>query len=145
MTTDRDTAGAADRFREAVGNRDVAAMIDTMSPDVELHSPTTLRPVTGRERVRAVFHILNDLFEDFEYVRFFDGDLAVEDTEIVSTHALMFRCRIGEEQIEGVDVLDIDRSDQIVRFTVLVRPMSGLHRLADSIAERMRVSGPPQR
>lgn len=145
MTTDRDTAGAADRFREAVGNRDVAAMIDTMSPDVELHSPTTLGPVTGRERVRAVFHILNDLFEDFEYVRFFDGDLAVEDTEIVSTHALMFRCRIGEEQIEGVDVLDIDRSDQIVRFTVLVRPMSGLHRLADSIAARMRVSGPPQR
>lgn len=145
MTTDRDTAGAADRFREAVGNRDVAAMIDTMSPDVELHSPTTLQPVTGRERVRAVFHILNDLFEDFEYVRFFDGDLAVEDTEIVSTHALMFRCRIGEEQIEGVDVLDIDRSDQIVRFTVLVRPMSGLHRLADSIAARMRVSGPPQR
>jgi ketosteroid isomerase-like protein len=56
VTTDRDTACAADRFRDAVGNRDVAAMIDTMSPDVELHSPTTMRPVTGRERVRAVFH-----------------------------------------------------------------------------------------
>ena len=57
----------------------------------------------------------------------------------------MFRCRIGEEQIEGVDVLDIDRSDHVARFTVLIRPMSGLHALADSIAERMRASTQPAR
>jgi hypothetical protein len=52
----------------------------------------------------------------------------------------MFRCRIGEERLEGVHVLDIDRSDHIARFTVLIRPMSSLHILADSIAERMRAS-----
>jgi SnoaL-like domain len=135
-----DARNAAERFRDAVGRRDVAAMIDTMAPEIELHSPTVLRPVTGRERVRVVFHILTDLFEDFEYVRWFEGTLVAADPEIVSTHALMFRCRIGEEQIEGVDVLDIDGSDHIARFTVLIRPMSGLHTLADSIAERMRAS-----
>jgi hypothetical protein len=113
-----------------------------MSPEIELHSPTMLRPVTGRERVRVVFHILTDLFEDFEYVRWFDGTLVTADSEITSTHALMFRCRLGEEQIEGIDVLDIDRSDHIARFTVLIRPMSGLQTLADSIAERMRASTP---
>jgi SnoaL-like domain len=133
---------AAQRFRDAVGRRDVAAMIDTLAPDVELHSPTTLRPVIGRERVRVVFHILTALFEDFEYVRFFDGELVSADADIVSTHALMFRCRIGDEQIEGIDVLDVDRSDHISRFTVLIRPMSGLQRLADSIAERMRMGAP---
>jgi hypothetical protein len=135
-----DAPNAAERFRDAVGRRDVAAMIDTMAPEIELHSPTVLRPVTGRERVRVVFHILMDLFEDFEYVRWLDGTLVTADPEIVSTHALMFRCRIGEEQIEGIDVLDIDGSDQIARFTVLIRPMSGLRALADSIAERMRAS-----
>ncbi len=113
-------------------------MIDAMAPDIELHSPTMLPPVVGRERVRAVFHILTELFEDFEYVRFFTGELAAADEATVSTHALMFRCRVGDERIEGVDVLDIDRSDQIARFTVLIRPMSGLRALADSIAERMR-------
>ena len=102
-----------------------------------------MRPVVGRERVRAVFHILTELFEDFEYVRTFDGDMVTADATIASTRALMFRCRIGEEQIEGIDVLDIDHSDQIARFTVLVRPMSGLRKLANSIAERMRTSGPP--
>ena len=54
----------------------------------------------------------------------------------------MFHCRIGDERIEGIDVLDIDRSDQIARFRVLVRPMSGLHKLAESIAERMRGNSP---
>jgi hypothetical protein len=134
--------GVARRFRDAVGRRDVAAMIDTMAPDVVLHSPTMLRPVTGRERVRAVFHILAELFEDFEYVRTFDGELVTSEPGVVSTHALMFRCRIGDEQIEGIDVLDINETDQIVVFTVLIRPMSGLHRLTDAIAERLRANAP---
>jgi hypothetical protein len=135
--------GAAQRFRDAVGRRDVTGMIDTMAPEVVLHSPTMLRPVAGRERVRAVFQILAELFEDFEYVRTFDGEMVTAEPGVVSTHALMFRCRIGDEQIEGMDVLDISDSDQIVVLTVLMRPMSGLHRLADSIAERMRANAPP--
>jgi hypothetical protein len=138
-----DGPNAVDRFRDAVDRRDVAAMIDAMAPDIELNSPTVMRPVVGRERVRAVFHILTELFEDFEYVRTFDGEMVTADAAIASTRALMFRCRIGDEQIQGIDVFDIDRSDQIARFTVLVRPMSGLRKLADSIAERMRASGPP--
>ena len=137
-----DGPNAAERFRDAVDGRDVAAMVDAMAPGIELNSPTVMRPVVGRERVRAVFHILTELFEDFEYVRTFDGDMVTADATIASTRALMFRCRIGDEQIEGIDVLDIDHSDQIARFTVLVRPMSGLRKLADSIAERMRASGP---
>jgi hypothetical protein len=137
-----DGPNAAERFRDAVDGRDVAAMVDAMAPGIELNSPTVTRPVVGRERVRAVFHILTELFEDFEYVRTFDGDMVTADATIASTRALMFRCRIGDEQIEGIDVLDIDHSDQIARFTVLVRPMSGLRKLADSIAERMRASGP---
>jgi|ERR1039458_3838421 hypothetical protein len=137
-----DGPNAVDRLRDAVTRRDVAAMVDAMAPDIELNSPTVMRPVAGRERVRPVFHILTELFEDFEYGRTFDGEMVTADATIASTHALMFRCRIGDEQIEGIDVLDIDRSDQIARFTVLVRPMSGLHKLADSIAERMRASMP---
>ena len=50
----------------------------------------------------------------------------------------MFRCRIGDERMEGIDILDVDSSDRIARFTVLIRPLSALHVLADSIAERLR-------
>jgi len=135
---------AAERFRNAVASRDVAGMIDAMAPDIELHSPTMLPPVKGRDRVHRVFLILAELFEDFEYVRTFDGGLVSADPGIVSSHALMFRCHIGDEEIEGVDVLDIDHSDHIARFIVLIRPMSGLQTLADSIRQRMtRGATPP--
>ena len=134
---------AAQRFRDAVAGRDVAGMIDAMAPDIELHSPTMLPPVKGRDRVHRVFLVLAELFEDFEYVRTFDGGLVSADPEIVSSHALMFRCHIGDELIEGVDVLDLDRSDHIARFIVLIRPMSGLQKLADSIRQRMTNSVPP--
>ncbi len=133
-----DHDSAATRFRDAVARRDVTAMIETMALNIELHSPTMLRPVIGRDRVRAVFEILVDLFEDFEYVRLFEGELVATDAAIASTHALMFRCRIGDERMEGIDILDVDSSDRIARFTVLIRPLSALHVLADSIAERLR-------
>lgn len=133
-----DHDSAATRFRDAVASRDVTAMIETMALNIELHSPTMLRPVIGRDRVRAVFEILVDLFEDFEYVRLFEGELVATDAAIASTHALMFRCRIGDERMEGIDILDVDSSDRIARFTVLIRPLSALHVLADSIAERLR-------
>lgn len=133
-----DHDSAATRFRDAVARRDVTAMIETMALNIELHSPTMLRPVIGRDRVRAVFEILVDLFEDFEYVRLFEGELVATDAAIASTHALMFRCRIGVERMEGIDILDVDSSDRIARFTVLIRPLSALHVLADSIAERLR-------
>lgn len=133
-----DHDSAATRFRDAVARRDVTAMIETMALNIELHSPTMLRPVIGRDRVRAVFEILVDLFEDFEYVRLFEGELVATEAAIASTHALMFRCRIGAERMEGIDILDVDSSDRIARFTVLIRPLSALHVLADSIAERLR-------
>lgn len=133
-----DHDSAATRFRDAVARRDVTAMIETMALNIELHSPTMLRPVIGRDRVRAVFEILVDLFEDFEYVRLFEGELVATEAAIASTHALMFRCRIGDERMEGIDILDVDSSDRIARFTVLIRPLSALHVLADSIAERLR-------
>ena len=40
--------------------------------------------------------------------------------------------------MEGIDILDVDSSDRIARFTVLIRPLSALHVLANSIAERLR-------
>jgi hypothetical protein len=131
---------AAERFRAAVERRDVTSMIDAMALDVELHSPTVLGPVRGREMVRRVFLVLVDLFQDFEYTRVFDGRPAPGEPGSASSHALMFRCRIDEETIEGIDVLELDATDQIARFTVLIRPMSGLRTLAEAIPERLRAA-----
>jgi hypothetical protein len=138
---------AADRFREAVDRLDVDGMAGSLAADVRLHSPTLWAPVEGRERARMIFGILVELFEDFEYTRVLAAGEAAEQAGVASTHALVFRCRVGTETIEGVDVLDVDDHDEIAVFTVFVRPLAGLQALSEAIAARMaaarRPSGPP--
>jgi hypothetical protein len=130
-------ADAADRFRAAVAQRDVDAMLATFAPEAELNSPTMPQPVVGLDRLRAVFVVLADIFEDFEYTRFLEGTEACPSPGVASVRALMFRCRVSGEEINGVDVIDIDGSDRIVRFTVLIRPLAGLRALGEAIVRRL--------
>lgn len=134
---------AADRFREAAGRLDADGMAGTLAADVRLHSPTLLAPVEGRERARMIFGILVELFEDFAYTRVLAGDAGEEGSGIASTHVLVFRCRVGTEPIEGIDVLDVDEHDEIVALTVFIRPLSGLQALSAAIAARMAAARPP--
>jgi hypothetical protein len=39
----------------------------------------------------------------------------------------------------------VNEADRIARFTVLIRPISGLYKLAESIAHRMREGSPARR
>jgi hypothetical protein len=127
---------AADRFRRAVEAHDIDAVLDTFAPDVRLFSPTTLPPIEGRDRLRPVFGVLSQLFEDFEYTRVLRGGPVGGRENGASSHALVFRCRIGQEQIEGVDVLDLDEDDRIATLTVLIRPLAGLQALTNAMAAR---------
>jgi hypothetical protein len=65
------------------------------------------------------------VFEDFRYVDVFDeGDRAV----------LLFEARVGDRELQGIDLLRFDDEGRIVDFTVMIRPLSGLH----ALVERMR-------
>jgi hypothetical protein len=132
---------AVARFRDAVAAGDADAIAATLAPDVRLHTPTRWRPIEGRDRARALFGILVDLFEDFGYTHVFAAAPLDADTGIASTHALAFRCRVGDETIEGIDLIDVDHDDQIAVFKVYVRPLAGLQALAAAVSARF--TGPP--
>jgi hypothetical protein len=132
---------AADRFRTAAEQRDTEAMAAALAPGVVLRSPTSWPAVEGRDRARMMFGVLERLFEDFEYTHVLEGAPAGEKQGITSSHVLAFRCRVGGETIEGVDLLDLDDNDEIAVFTVFVRPLPGLQALADAIAMRLAGGG----
>jgi hypothetical protein len=134
---------AAERFRDAVDRRDVDGMAGALAAEVSLHSPTLWAPVEGRDRARMIFGILVELFEDFEYTRALTDAGPDSAAGIASTHILVFRCRVGTEEIEGVDVLDVDEHDEVVALTVFIRPLSGLQALSAAIAARMAAARPP--
>jgi hypothetical protein len=57
--------------------------------------------------------------------------------------ALIFKARVGEREIDGLDLLRLDDDGQVTELTVMVRPLSGITALAEAMAEELRRMGVP--
>lgn len=115
-------------FRRAVEARDLDAMVACLSDDVVLHSPVTFKPFLGKEQVTMLFAALLRVFEDFRYTDELAGGRA---------EALIFNARIGDREVQGIDILRYDETGLIGDFTVLVRPLSAALALRDAVAGRL--------
>jgi hypothetical protein len=122
------TDNAVARFRLAVeaGQPDAAA--DLFAPDAVFHSPIVHKPYEGREALRAILRAVVQVFEDFRYTDEFDG---VPGT---LGHVLVFRARIGDRELEGVDILRTDDEGTPTELTVMVRPYSAATLLRERMA-----------
>jgi len=113
-------------FRRAIEARDLDAAVALMREDVVFRSPVVFKPYHGREAVRRLLEAVLAVFEDFRYVREIGADGGHD-------HALVFETRVGDKQIEGCDFIQLDEDGAISAFTVMVRPMSGMHALAEAM------------
>lgn len=115
-------------FREAVEARDHAAMVAALAPEVVFHSPFVFRPYQGREAVGRLLAAVIETFEDFSYTDELTGP---------GTHLLVFHARVGDRELDGIDLLRTDDDGLIADFTVMVRPASGLQALGEAMARRL--------
>ena len=123
---------AATSFERAVEARDVDALVGALAPDVVFRSPVVFRPYEGRELVAKVLEAVTRVFEDFEYVQRFEEN---------GTTALIFTARVGDRELDGLDLLRLDDEGLVSELTVMVRPMSGLNALAAAMAEKLEELG----
>jgi hypothetical protein len=119
-------AGSA--FRAAVEKRDPRAVAACLADDVVFRSPIVFKPYEGRE---AVGELLGAVFTVFEEFRYTDEVLDPE------TEVLVFEGLVGNRQVQGVDLIRLDDDGRITELIVLVRPMSGVHALADAMREHL--------
>jgi hypothetical protein len=117
-------------FRAAVESRDLDRMEAALAPDVVFRSPAVFKPYEGREAVLHLLRTVLQVFEDFEYTDELEGD---------GTHALIFRARVGDREVEGLDHLTLDADGLVTQLVVMVRPLTGLTALAQAMAERLGV------
>jgi hypothetical protein len=118
----------AHAFRAAVEAGDVDAVEATLAPDVTFRSPAVFKPYEGRDAVMHLLRTVFEVFEDFEYANELEGDDVV---------ALVFRARVGDRQLEGLDLLALDDNGLVRELTVMVRPLSGLVALAEAMGARL--------
>jgi len=123
--------GKPDRslFRRGVESKDVAVMMEAFADGAVLHSPITFTPFEGKEAIARLLGILMQVFQDFRYT----DELAAED----GTKALIFRTRVGDRDVEGLDLIRFDDTGRIRDFTVMVRPRSAVEALLREVSSRL--------
>jgi len=115
-------------FPAAIAARDVNALIDTLAPDVVLHSAVTNTPFEGREVVADTYR---SVLESFEELR------VVDEFENGDTHAFFWEGRMEGRNVSGADRLRLNADGKVHEITVLGRPMSGVATFLTGIGPRL--------
>ena len=122
----------SDAFRAAAEAKDFTAATEVFTEDVVFRSPVVYKPYEGREALLVLLGAVVQVFEDFRYV---------EQVETGDTAVLVFEARVGERDVQGVDILRFDPEGRVRELIVMVRPMSGMHALAERMRELLEAAG----
>ncbi len=122
-------------FRDAVEARDVQALRAVLHPDVVFHSPAVFKPYLGRDATMTLLRAVIEVFDEFRYV----GQTGGDDEQV-----LRFTARVGDRDVEGVDVIRYDADGLVVDLTVLIRPLSALVALAEAMQAKLAEQATPR-
>ena len=122
----------SDRFRQAAESKDFSAIDELFAADVVFRSPVVFKPYEGRDAVALLLGAVAQVFEDFRYT---------DQLETGDSAALFFSARSGDRELDGIDYLHFGEDGRIDRMAVYVRPMSGVHALADAMKAKLEEVG----
>ena len=120
----------SDAFRRAAEAKDFSKAEELFSPDVVFRSPVVYRPYEGLEALGVLLRNIAEVLEDFRYT---------DQVETGDTAVLVFEARIGNRELNGVDILRFDGDGRIAEMMVMIRPMSGLTAAAEEMGRRLGV------
>ena len=121
----------SDAFRAAAEAKDFSAADDVFADDVVFRSPVVFKPYEGRDALKMLLGAVVQVFEDFRYV---------DQVESGDSATLMFEVRVGDRELQGVDILRFDPEGRVRELIVMVRPMSGMHALAEAMQRQLETA-----
>jgi hypothetical protein len=121
----------SDAFKEAAEAKDFSRAEELFSPDAVFRSPAVFKPYSGLDALKVLLGTVVEVFEDFRYL---------DQVETGDTAVLVFEARVGDRELNGVDVLRFGEDGRIAEMMVMVRPLSGLNALAEEMGRRLGVT-----
>lgn len=118
-------------FRSAVETKSLSDMSAALSPDVTFRSPAVHKPYSGRDTVMFILGAVVEVFEDFRYV----DQVADGQSEV-----LRFNARVGDREVDGVDIIRYDADGLVEELSVMIRPLSGLQAVQQAMATQLGLS-----
>ncbi|MDQ3572932.1 MAG: nuclear transport factor 2 family protein [Actinomycetota bacterium] len=122
----------SDAFRHAAESKDFADVDHLFTEDCTFRSPVVFKPYEGRDALRMILTAVSQVFENFRYL---------DQVENADTAVLRFTATVDDREVEGVDILKFTEDGQIRELTVMVRPMSGMHALAERMRQMLEAAG----
>jgi hypothetical protein len=122
----------SDRFRAAAEGKDFSAIEELFADQVSFRSPVVFKPYEGREAIGVLLGAVVQVFEEFRYT---------DQVETGDTAVLVFEARVGERELNGVDVLRFDDDGRISELMVMVRPLSAANALAEAMQSKLAAAG----
>jgi hypothetical protein len=114
-------------FGAAIEAGDEDAALATIAEKVVFRSPAVYRTYEGKAMVAALLKAVATVFENFRYTNEWrDG----------ATTILFFEASVGDRELQGVDILEENEAGEIEKFTVMIRPLSGLQAVAQAMQAR---------
>ena len=123
-----DPLGQRNAFRTAIERQDLASLLQVLTPDVVFHSPIVHQPYVGRAALAPLLAAIMQVFREFRYLEEFDSP---------NGKVLLFHARVGERDLEGVDILNFDANGLVQEFSVMVRPYSAATALREIMAAHL--------
>ncbi len=121
-----------ERWHQMVADKDLVALSDFLSDDIEFHSPFVWSPKVGKPAAFFILMNVIEIFQDFTYHReWVDGD----------NMALEFSAHTNGKSLKGMDLIHWPIGGQIEKFEVLIRPANALMALGEQMSARLDAAG----
>jgi hypothetical protein len=123
-------AGVIDRWHALMRARDMSGLDPLLADTVVFESPALHTPQAGKALTRKYLEAANVVLnnDSFRYVGEWRG---------ARSAVLEFNCRLGEIEVDGIDMVDWNDAGQITRFKVMVRPYKALQALMTLMAAEL--------
>jgi SnoaL-like protein len=118
----------SDAFKRAAESKDFSKLEELFSPEVVFRSPAVFEPYSGLDALGVLLGAVAQVFQGFRYL---------DQVETGDTAVLVFEARVGERQLNGVDVLRFGGDGRIAEMMVMIRPLSGLNALVEAMGRRL--------
>ncbi len=122
-------------FRAAVESKDFGRVEAVLAPDVHFRSPAVFAPYEGRESVASLLRVVGTVLTP-ELV--YQWQVQQGDREV-----LCFTSRVGDREVEGVDLLRYDEAGLVAELVVMMRPASALMAVRDAVAAGLESANTP--
>lgn len=111
-----------------VAGRDVAGLDAVLAENVTMGAPPYWNDLEGRPLVAFLLGVILLTIEDFTYHRQW-----VDGAEL----ALEFKGRVGDLDLQGIDLITLDDANRVRKIDVLIRPYNALTKLIEIVRPQM--------